>query len=117
MSRNSLAPTQLINGFGRLNKLEKDNTIQVVLSFRFIPNVLNYLASFRNSGIKRVSVITGLGFTFIAENYSIGAIVQRALIKLFYRLASRRVQIIAQNPDDLADLGIQNGKVVLGSGG
>lgn len=116
MSRNSLAPIQFLNGFRRLSKLEKENTVHVVLSFRFIPNVLNYLVSFRHSDVKRVSVITGLGFAFIAENNSIGAIVQRNLIKLFYRLASRRVQIVAQNPDDLADLGVPNGKVVLGSG-
>ena len=116
MSRNSLAPIQLLNGFERLSRLENENSVHVVLSFRFIPNVLNYLASFRNSGVKRVTVITGLGFAFISENNSLGAIVQRNLIRLFYRLASRRVQIVAQNPDDLADLGIQNGKVVLGSG-
>lgn len=116
MSRNSLAPIQLINGIRRLNRLENDNTIQVVLSFRFIPNVLNYMASFRNSGVKRVSVITGLGFAFIAKNNSLGANLQRILIKMFYRLASRRIQIIAQNPDDLTELGIKNGKVVLGSG-
>lgn len=116
MSRNSLAPIRLLNGFGKLSRLEKENNFQVVLSFRFIPNVLNYLASFRNSDIKRVSVITGLGFAFISENNSIGAIIQRNLIKRFYRISSRRVQILAQNPDDLVDLGIKNGKVVLGSG-
>lgn len=116
MSRNSLDPIQLINGFRRLNRLEDDYTIQVVLSFRFIPNVLNYMASFRNSGVKRVSVITGLGFAFVAENNSILAFVQRTLIKIFYRIASTRVQIIAQNPDDLVDLGVKNGKVILGSG-
>lgn len=116
MNRNSLAPIQLLNGLGKLSRLEKENNIHVVLSFRFIPNVLNYLVSFRNSDVKRVAVITGLGFAFTEEKNSIGAIVQRNLIKLFYRLASRRVQIVAQNPDDLADLGIKNGKVVLGSG-
>ena len=116
MSRNSLAPIQLINGFGRLNRLEKENTIQAVLSFRFIPNVLNYLASFRNGGVKRVAVITGLGYAFITANNSINAIIQRSLIKIFYRVASRRVQIVAQNPDDLTDLGVKNGRVVLGSG-
>ena len=116
MSRNSLSPLQLVNGCGRLYRLEKENAIRVVLSFRFIPNVLNYLASFRNCGVKRVSVITGLGFAFITENNSIGAIVQRTLIRMFYRLASKRVQIIAQNPDDLVDLGVKNGIVVLGSG-
>jgi len=116
MSRNSLAPIQLIKGLGRLSRLETENIVHVVMSFRFIPNVLNYLASFRNSGVKRVSVITGLGFAFISENNSIGAVIQRNLIKRFYRIASRRVQIIAQNPEDLVDLGIKNGKVVLGSG-
>ena len=116
MSRSSLAPIQLINGLIRLKKLEDDKTIQVVLSFRLIPNILNFLASFCNSGVKRVSVITGLGFAFIAENNSIKTIVQRSLIRFFYRIASKRVQIIAQNPDDLVDLGIKNGKVVLGSG-
>ena len=116
MSRNSLAPIQLIRSVRSLIRLENYNTIEIVLSFRFIPNFLNYVASFRNSDVKRVSVITGLGFAFISENNSIGAIVQRNLIKRFYRIASRRVQIIAQNPEDLVDLGIKNGKVVLGSG-
>jgi hypothetical protein len=102
MSRNSLAPIQLINGFRKLSRLEKENNFHVVLSFRFVPNVLNYLASFPNNGVKRVSVITGLGFAFTADNNTLGANIQRILIKMFYRLASRRIQIIAQNPDDLA---------------
>lgn len=116
MSRNSLSPIQLINGFESLYRIEKENTIDVVLSFRFIPNVLNYMASFRNRSVKRVSVITGLGFAFIAGNNSIRTVVQRTLIKIFYRIASRRIQIIAQNPNDLADLGVKKGNVVLGSG-
>ena len=38
------------------------------------------------------------------------------IISFFYRLAERRLSIIAQNPDDLVDLGVKNGKVILGSG-
>ena len=63
-----------------------------------------------------MAVITGLGYAFITANNSINAIIQRTLIKIFYRVASRRVQIVAQNPDDLTDLGVKNGRVVLGSG-
>lgn len=116
MSRNSLALVQLFQGCGRLINIEKEHSIEAVLSFRFIPNVLSYLASFRNVGVKRVAVITGLGYAFISTSNSLSAVFQRILIKLFYRIASSRIQIIAQNPDDLSELGIVNGDVVLGSG-
>lgn len=116
MSRNSLAPIQLMNGHLRLVSVEISNSIDAVLSFRFIPNVLNYLASFRNRDVKRVAVITGLGYAFIKDNNSISSIIQRTLIKSFYRMAAKRIQIIAQNPDDLVDLGVKNGEVILGSG-
>lgn len=116
MSRNSLAPLELIKGFAKLRKLETDNSIEAVLSFRLVPNFLNYLASFRNEDVKRIAVITGLGYAFITSNRSINSVIQRGLIKLFYRVASKRIQIIAQNPDDLVDLGVDKGKVILGSG-
>lgn len=116
MSRNSLDPIQLLNGQRTLVNIEISNSIDAVLSFRFIPNVLNYLASFRNGRIKRVAVITGLGYAFITGNNSISSIIQRTLIKLFYRIAARRIQIVAQNPDDLVDLRVRNGEVILGSG-
>jgi glycosyltransferase involved in cell wall biosynthesis len=116
MSRNSLAPIQLFHGCVRLNNIELEHSIESVLSFRFIPNVLNYLASFRNRGVKRVAVITGLGYAFISTSNSLSAVFQRILIRLFYRIASNRIQIIAQNPDDLSELGVINGDVILGSG-
>ena len=116
MSRNSLAPFQLFQGCVRLNNIESEHSIEAVLSFRFIPNVLNYLASFRNGGIKRVAVITGLGYAFISTSNSLSAVLQRTLIRLFYRIASNRIRIITQNPDDLSDLGVINGDVILGSG-
>lgn len=116
MSRNSLAAVQLVNGYRRLANIETSNSIDAVLSFRFIPNVLSYLASFRNGKVKRVAVITGLGYAFIPGNNSISSIIQRTLIMGFYRIAENRVQIVAQNPDDLIDLGVKNGEVILGSG-
>ena len=116
MSRSSLSLIKLINGFVRLIQIEKKLSIDTILSFRFIPNVLNYLASFTNKEVKRVVVITGLGYAFIPTNRTLSSRIQRYLITLFYRIASRRIQIVAQNPDDLIDLGVENGKVILGSG-
>ena len=46
MSRNNLALFQLFQGCARLNNIESEHSIEAVLSFRFIPNVLNYFASF-----------------------------------------------------------------------
>lgn len=116
MSRNSIIPHQLFQGYLRLSSLEFQHSVDVVLTFRLIPNFLSYLASFRNKKTKRVAVISGLGYAFVSNRNSISVMIQRTLIKLFYRSASKRIQIITQNQDDIADLGITNGKVVLGSG-
>lgn len=116
MSRNRLSPIQLLKGYSILNKLEANLATDTVLSFRLIPNVLNYLASYRNKKVRRIAVVTGLGYAFISTNNSFGSGVQRLLIKMFYRQASKRILIVAQNPDDLADLGIINGRIILGSG-
>jgi glycosyltransferase involved in cell wall biosynthesis len=116
MNRNTLAPFELMKGCLILSDLEVVLSIDTVLSFRLIPNVLNFLASFRNKEIKRVAVITGLGYAFSFTSTSFVSVIRRSLIRLFYRLASRRIQIIVQNIDDLFELKLSNGKVVLGSG-
>ena len=116
MNRNRLAPFQLIRGSAILNNLESVHSIDTVLSFRLIPNVLNYVASFSNGRVNRVAVITGLGYAFISDNNSIRVVIQRTLIKFFYKVASKTIRIVAQNPDDLIDLGVKDGEVVLGSG-
>lgn len=116
MSRNRLAPLTFIRGLLKVRYIEKKLDVESLLSFRFIPNVINYLASFTNKKVNRVAVITGLGYAFISSNESVSSSLQRFIIKWFYRIASKRIQIVAQNPDDLLDLGLVNGKVVLGSG-
>lgn len=115
MSRNSILPRDVIKGVHLLKSLEKDNNVDIIVSFRFIPNLLNYLASLINCKPKRFIVITGLGHAFVATNTSLKTKIQRSLIKLFYKFASNRVEIVAQNPDDLNDLGV-NGKIINGSG-
>ena len=63
---------------------------------------------------RRFGVITGLGIVFVSDSTK-NKILQ-SIITFFYRLAHKRLTIIAQNPDDLLDLGIINGHVILGSG-
>jgi len=116
MSRNSIAPLKLVSGFFTLIRLEKKLASETVISFRFIPNVLNFLASFRSKSVKRVAVITGLGYAFIPYNISLVSTIQRILITKFYRIASKRLQVVAQNRDDLLELGIHNGRIISGSG-
>jgi len=116
MSRDRIFPLEIFNSCLKLKELESNLSIEAVLSFRLIPNFLNYLASFRSRKIKRVAVVTGLGYAFISSNNSLSARIQRTLIRSFYQAASRRIQIITQNSDDLTELGVANGLVVLGSG-
>ena len=116
MSRNSLAPLKLVHGFIKLGGLEKQLGVDSVISFRLIPNVLNFLASFRNTRIKRIAVITGLGYSFVPHNISFVSLIRRWLISKFYCIASQRLEIVAQNRDDLVELGIPNSRIILGSG-
>jgi glycosyltransferase involved in cell wall biosynthesis len=115
MSRNKLSFIQLLKSAKKLSQIEKSNSIDIVLTYRFIPNVLNYISSFLNHKIKRTSVITGLGVAFSLKNIKYRVI--RFFIKKFYSLSSYKTSIITQNPDDLITLGLTlNGNVVLGSG-
>ena len=40
----------------------------------------------------------------------------KSIISFFYKMAEKRIKIIAQNPDDLLDLGLSKSKVIFGSG-
>lgn len=115
MSRNKLSFFQLLKSGKRLSQIEKLNSIDIVLTYRFIPNVLNYISSFLNHKVKRTSVITGLGVAFTLKNIKYRVI--SFFIKKFYKLSSYKTSIITQNPDDLITLGLTlKGNVVLGSG-
>ncbi len=115
MNRNKLSFIQLLKSAKKLSQIEKSNSIDIVLTYRFIPNVLNYISSFVNNKIKRTSVITGLGVAFSIKNIKYRVI--SFFIKKFYKLLSYKTSIITQNPDDLITLGLTlKGNVVLGSG-
>lgn len=113
VSRSKFSLFQLITAVFKLIKIEKEEEIEAVLSFRLTSNILNYFSSFFKRK-NRVAVITGLGYSFVYDNLKYKIL--KCIISFFYRLAERRLSIIAQNPDDLVDLGVKNGKVILGSG-
>lgn len=115
MSRNELSIFQILKSTIKLSQIEKSNSIDIVLSFRLVPNLLSYFSSFSNPKIRRTSVITGLGISFTLLSLRYKTI--RFMVKVFYLLAANRITIVTQNPDDLALLGLTHkGKVVLGSG-
>ncbi|MDB4373216.1 glycosyltransferase [bacterium] len=114
VSRNKTSFFLFIKSVIKLMRIEKNNEVDTVLSFRLTSNLLNYSSSFFGEKRKRIGVITGLGIAFVSNSRK-NKILQ-SIITFFYRLASKRLIIIAQNPDDLLDLGISNGHVILGSG-
>lgn len=116
MTRDTMDVAKLICGLQALVRAEKKSSCNVVMSFRLIPNVLNFLSSLINSNRRRVCVVTGLGHVFVAANKSMTIDCLRLLIRSFYKMASRRMCLVVQNPDDAKTLGISSYQVVLGSG-
>lgn len=96
-----------------LSRLENRKKINVVLSFRLLPNIVSYLCSFLNVKNKRILVITGLGISFSG---AYRWYFHRNLISYFYRCASKRCIVVTQNLDDKLDLGLPNAVVISGSG-
>lgn len=116
MQRDSLSPMSLLRAVNSLTHVEIDKSIDIILSFRLVPNIINYCASFIKRR-KRILVITGLGLVFIETNKNIKIWFIQKLVKLFYKMASKRMTLIAQNWDDLRDLGITRGNYVINGSG
>lgn len=116
MSRNSISLRRLIRGVYLLLKTEREHNIDAVITFRLIPNVLNAMASFFGKERSRFGVITGLGVAFVKTEDKRRFRLKRKMIEGFYFFAQNHIQLVAQNPDDLLELGVKNGKVIFGSG-
>lgn len=114
IDRSRLSILKLLLGIIKLVKIEKNAKIDTVLSFRLTSNIFNYFSSFFGKQKNRVAVITGLGYSFVYKTLKYSVL--KYFISSFYKLAERRLSIITQNPDDLTDLGLKYGKVILGSG-
>ena len=114
MTRASFSPSQIFSGLQALTDLEKHP--QCVVSYRLMPNMLNFIRSINGVSRTRIAVITGLGQAFVTEKSSSRNQIIRLFIGLFYRVAQTRLHIIVQNPDDAETLGLTNATVILGSG-
>ena len=113
LSRNRLGLLQFVNELYKLRVLEKDNSLNTVLSFRLVPNILNVASSILNPKVQRVLVITGLGVAFMEGN---SKSFTRLAIKIFYQLSSHRFRIVVQNIDDAFELKLKAFKLINGSG-
>lgn len=113
MDRDRFKFSSLLRASIALRRIERSANIDAVISFRLVPNFLNLVRSFF-SDKKRVIVVTGLGIAFV-DHVSKRFIWKKFVIKLFYKVASKRLILVAQNPDDLNELDV-NGHVILGSG-
>ena len=116
MTRASFSPSQIFSGLKALTDLEKKLNPQCVVSYRLMPNMLNFIRSINGVSRTRIAVITGLGQAFVTEKSSSRNHIIRLFIGLFYRVAQTRLHIIVQNPDDAETLGLTNATVILGSG-
>ena len=116
MLRSSLNFRSLHSGLLAFQHSEEQISPHCTVSFRLMPNVLNFLTSFSNPNAGRILVVTGLGHAFVEQEVSLKNYLLRVAIKTFYRLASLRCQIVVQNPDDAITLNVNNSKLILGSG-
>ena len=114
INRSKFSPLLLLSSLMKLKKIEKDQKIDTVLSFRLTSNILNYFSSFFGLKKNRVAIITGLGYSFVYKKIKYRIL--KKIISSFYRLAEQRLSVVAQNKDDLVDLHLKNGQVILGSG-
>lgn len=116
LKRDSLSPKDLIRSVLILSRIEKQCKIDRVMSFRLVPNIVNYFSSFFSKR-KRTIVITGLGYLFVSNVGCFRKRLLRSVIKWFYRIASRRVTVISQNIDDLVEVGLPKPHLVVNGSG
>ena len=112
-----------ISSIYRLYRIFRNEKPDIVHNTSIKPVIYGSIAA-RLSGIpKIVNLVNGLGYVFI-EHKSVRRLVVKVLVKAMYRfaLASRRISVIFQNPDDrdyFIDKKItskNNSYLILGSG-
>lgn len=111
--RNRINIFQFMRAIKNVLNIENKKSINAVISFRLVPNILNAGCSFFHPKVRRVLVVTGLGLTFVDGN---GKIFTRYVIRKFYQWASKRFRIVVQNVEDSLELNLESFKVIYGSG-
>lgn len=94
LSRKGTNPLQDIRFISELKRAYRTHRIDLAIHFTIKPNVYGSIAA-RQAGIPSISVVTGLGYTFLSRGLA-----NRSAMGL-YRYAFRKNQLtIFQNPDD-----------------
>lgn len=94
LSRKGTNPIQDLKLIFELRKLYKANKIDVVLQYTIKPNIYGSFAA-KLAGIKSVSTVTGLGYTFLSSG--IAAIVSKWLYRTAFYFSD---VVLFQNNDD-----------------
>ena len=119
LERDNLNPFDLLRTIFQVRSYARDNQIDLVHSFKFIPNLINVLSNLFASR-KVVLHIAGLGIAF--ANNSFKYLVIRNIFRLLFFFQFLRANlVIIQNPDDFNDFYFKDFfrkkiKVVKGSG-
>jgi len=121
LARTGLDPRADLSTFRAIVKVVQDERIDLVLPYTLKPVIYGSFAA-RSCGVKALSLITGLGYTFAASSAKARAI--RAVVVRLYRAALKHnVAVLFQNADDrkmFGQLGIlptgMDTAVVSGSG-
>lgn len=83
-------------------RLIKRTSADFVLNYTIKPNIWGSLAA-RRCGVPSASMVTGLGFAFIAGSGLKRAITQNIARRLYRLATGANGCVVFQNPDDLAD--------------
>lgn len=119
LQRDNTNPITLLKAIVEANKFANLHTIDIVHSFKFIPNLINTLSNLFSK--RRVVLhIAGLGIAF-ANNDLKYKVIRQVFRLLFFMQFIRANIVIIQNPDDYSDFFFKELfkdkiKVVKGSG-
>jgi glycosyltransferase involved in cell wall biosynthesis len=107
LARTGLNPVADLRYLRAIRRLIRDTAADLVLGYTIKPNVWGSLAA-RSLGVPSISVVTGLGYAFIAGT-TLKQRLAGALARALYRHATARNRVVIfQNPDD-RDLFIRDG--------
>ena len=91
-----------LNYHGFIYRLIRTIGADFVLNYTIKPNIWGSLAA-KRAGVRSASMVTGLGFAFIAGDGLARAATQKIAQRLYRMATDANSHVVFQNPDDLAD--------------
>jgi glycosyltransferase involved in cell wall biosynthesis len=94
LRRKGLNPLRDLALLNELRGIYRQQKVAVALHFTIKPVIYGSLAA-RLTGVRNISTLTGLGYTFLSGNRT------NSLVRIMYRTALRRAEaVLFHNPDD-----------------